>query len=96
MSRRLALVSRRGPGRPSAGAHVGEKVRDYPQLSIRLPGEAKAKLVALSVVKSQPQWRVVLESIECLMRSLSEPDQRRIEQLVSRSSGDQKHRRRRG
>jgi hypothetical protein len=74
---------RRPPGRPPAGA-AGEKVRDYPQLSIRVPREAKLKLGALSVVKSQPQWRVVLESIECLIRSLSESEQRMVRELITR------------
>jgi len=74
---------RRPRGRPPAGA-AGEKVRDYPQLSIRVPREAKLKLGALGVVKSQPQWRVVLESIECLIRSLPESEQRRVRELTTR------------
>ncbi len=74
----------RRPGRPPAGARTGEKVRDYPQISIRVPLEAKLKLGALSVMKSQPQWRVVLEAIECFMRSLSESDQRMVEKLIKR------------
>ena len=34
-------------GRPPAGARAGEKVKDYPQLSIRLPGDVKAKLLKI-------------------------------------------------
>ena len=44
---------RRRIGRPPAGARVGEKVKDYPQLSIRLPGDVKAKLQALSIIASK-------------------------------------------
>ena len=42
---------RRRIGRPPAGARDGEKVKDYPQLSIRLPGDVKAKLHALARAK---------------------------------------------
>jgi hypothetical protein len=55
-------------GRPPAGAQAGEKVKDYPQLSIRLPDDVKAKLHALSLVGSRPQWRIVTDAIECYLR----------------------------
>jgi predicted DNA-binding protein len=77
-------MKRRRPGRPSAGAQPGEKVRDYPQLSIRVPLQAKLKLGALSVMKSKPQWRIVLESIDCFIRSLPESDQRIVQELIKR------------
>ena len=47
MTPKVAKTHRR-IGRPPAGARDGEKVKDYPQLSIRLPGEVKARLQALS------------------------------------------------
>jgi len=71
-------------GRPPAGARAGEKVRDYPQLSVRIPPEAKLFVGALSVLQSKPQWRIVLESIERLRRSLPESDQRRVDELIKR------------
>ena len=83
--RRVRSRVRRRPGRPPAGAHAGERVRDYPQISIRLPGEMKAKLEALSMMRSQPQWRIVLESIECFIRSLPARDQRRLHESAKRS-----------
>src|SRR4029453_16480026 len=45
---------------------------------------SKLFLGALSVLQSKPQWRIVLESIECLRRSLSESDQRRVQELIKR------------
>lgn len=72
------------PGRPPAGTRAGEKVRDYPHLSIRLPREAKVKLGALSEMKSQPQWRIVLESIELFIRSLPVSEQRTLHELLKR------------
>ena len=58
MTDNRAIKDRRRAGRPPAGAREGEKVKDYPQLSIRVPAEIKAKLQALSLVSAQPQWRV--------------------------------------
>ena len=63
---------RRRIGRPPAGARDGEKVKDYPQLSIRLPAEVKAKLHALSLIESRPQWRVITDAIDCYARSRPE------------------------
>jgi predicted transcriptional regulator len=76
---------RRRIGRPPAGAHPGEKVKDYPQLSIRLPADVKAKLQALSIVSGRPQWRLITESIECFFRERPEAEQRLVDELVGRS-----------
>ena len=70
-------------GRPPAGARDGERVKDYPQLSIRLPAEVKAKLQAISVVSARPQWRVITDAIECYLRSRPETEQHKIESLTA-------------
>jgi hypothetical protein len=44
----------------------------------------KLKLDALSRLQSKPQWRIMLESIECLVRSLPESDRRALEELMTR------------
>jgi hypothetical protein len=72
-------------GRPPAGARAGERVKDYPQLSIRLPADVKAKLHALSLVSSQPQWRLVTDAIDCYLRDRPEAEQMIVAKLVSRS-----------
>lgn len=59
------LKDRRPVGRPPAGAKDGERVKDYPQLSIRVPLEFKARLNALSAVTGLAQWRVIVEAINC-------------------------------
>ena len=71
-------------GRPPAGARAGEKVKDYPQLSIRVPAELKARLNALSVVTGLSQWRVVVDAIECLRDGLSPTDRERVDGLSER------------
>ena len=39
-------------------------VKDYPQLNLRVPPETHAKLNALSTVRKQPRWRIVLAAID--------------------------------
>jgi len=75
---------RRRIGRPPAGAREGEKVKDYPQLSIRLPKEVKAKLQALSLIASRPQWRIITDAIDCYVRERSDAERRMVDELVGR------------
>src|SRR5690242_1652329 len=58
VSTRAAPGRPRRVGRPPAGARAGERVKDYPQLSVRVPPEVKRKLVALSIIDKTPQSRV--------------------------------------
>jgi predicted DNA-binding protein len=75
---------RRRIGRPPAGARAGEKVKDYPQLSIRLPADVKAKLQALSVIASRPQWRIITDAIDAYLRERSEGERKMVDELVGR------------
>lgn len=72
-------------GRPPAGAREGEKVKDYPQLSIRVPGDARAKLRALSVVTARPQWRLITDAIAHYVAGRPQHERRMVEELVGRS-----------
>jgi predicted DNA-binding protein len=72
-------------GRPPAGARAGEKVKDYPQLSIRLPSEVKAKLQAISLIAARPQWRIITDAIDCYLRDQPEAERRMVEELAGRS-----------
>jgi len=76
--------SRRRVGRPPAGAREGEKVKDYPQLSVRVPIEMKARLNALSAVTGLAQWRVIVQAIDCFLRDLPPPDQELVDGLCQR------------
>jgi len=78
-------TQRRRIGRPPAGAGAGEKVKDYPHLSIRLPEDVKAELQRRSVIGSKPQWRIVTEAIDCYLRERPEGEQRLVDELVGRS-----------
>ena len=74
----------RRSGRPPAGVREGERVKDYPQTSLRLPPEIKQKLYALSRVAGTPQWRVVSAALECFFRERSRADQRRVISYMGR------------
>ena len=69
-------------GRPPAGDR-GERVKDYPQVSFRLPESSREKLVALSKIRKQPQWRLIVESVNCYLRDLSRKEQTQIAHLLS-------------
>jgi predicted transcriptional regulator len=89
-------ASKRRIGRPPAGAKEGEKVKDYPQLSIRLPTDVKAKLQALSLIAARPQWRIITDAIDCYLRERSEPEQRMVDEIAGRSRARAGRARRRG
>jgi hypothetical protein len=69
-------------GRPPAGDR-GERVKDYPQVSFRLPKDIRNKLLALSEVCQQPQWRLIVESVECYLRNRPRREQTQIARLLS-------------
>jgi hypothetical protein len=75
----------RRAGRPPSGANPGERVKDYPQVSLRIPPVLKSQLYALSVVRSKPQWRILIDAIECLMHQLSESERRLVRDIAKRS-----------
>jgi hypothetical protein len=74
-------------GRPPAGVRKGERVKDYPQTSLRLPPEIKAKLYALSRVAGAPQWRVVSAALECFFRERSAAEQRQVLTYMGKNQG---------
>jgi hypothetical protein len=71
-------------GRPPAGAKRGERVKDYPQLSIRVPLEFKARLNALSAVTGLAQWRVIMEAITCFNADLPKSERDLVDGLSER------------
>jgi len=83
-NRDAKVKDRRPVGRPPAGAKEGEKVKDYPQLSIRVPLEFKARLNALSAVTGLAQWRVIVEAINCFNDDLPKPERDLVDGLSER------------
>jgi hypothetical protein len=77
------IQPRRRAGRPPAGARPGEKVKDYPQVSLRIPPVLKSQLYAISVLRAKPQWRVLIDALESLMRELTVAEKRRLRRIAS-------------
>lgn len=73
------------PGRPPAGVNRGERVSDYPQVSVHLPAEVLGRLDALGRVSGRPQWRVLSDAIEAYIASLPEDERRLVDGLVRRA-----------
>jgi hypothetical protein len=75
-------------GRPPAGAG-GEKVSEYPQLTVRLPAATRARLSTLSLLLAQPMWRIIDSAIDAYVRNLPAADRKILGPLVERLvSGD--------
>ena len=58
-------------------------VKDYPQMSIGVPPDVRARLHALSRVSGLPQWRVVNEAIECYLRQQSRDNLELVERFTT-------------
>ena len=68
-------------GRPPAGARAGERVKDYPQLGVRVPTEVKARLSALSAITGRAQWRLLVDAVDCMLDDLSPTERQRVQGL---------------
>src|SRR5262245_27040580 len=75
--------STRKRGRPPAGPR-GEKVSAYPQLTVRLPLETRARLNTLSLLLAQPVWRVIDQAVKVYVQHLTDEDRRILGPLVDR------------
>jgi len=84
MSDKYVRSRPRRAGRPPAGAKEGERVKDYPQLSVRVPVEMKARLNALSAVTGLAQWRIIVEAIDCFHDDLPPTDRELVDGLSER------------
>jgi hypothetical protein len=77
---------RRGVGRPPGGAHPGEKVKDYPQVTLRIPPIVKSQLYALSILRAKPQWRILIDALECVMRELPDSEKQKVHAIAKASA----------
>src|SRR5262245_35375304 len=77
--------STRGRGRPPAGRKPGERVKDYPQLAIRVPPHVRDTLRALGRATRQPQWRVLQEAISSYVDARPADERALLDGLVNRA-----------
>lgn len=79
VEKNTAAASRKR-GRPRGGVRPGERMRDYPVLTIRVPPETRAMFTALCTRRRMPRWLMLRHLIVCFVRSLPAPERRRIVQ----------------
>jgi hypothetical protein len=77
-------MGKRPRGRPPAGEKDTEQVRDYVQLTIRVPPRIHHLLTAIRTVTNRPQWRIVMEALEQHAARLPAKDRRLIALLMER------------
>jgi len=74
-----------GRGRPPAGARPGERVTDYPQLSLRVPDATLLTLQATSTITHEPQWRILADAVNRYIEQLPETDRELVTELLRRA-----------
>jgi len=60
----MARAIVRKAGRPPGGVN-GQRVRDYPQVSIRVPPKMYAQLASLSRMTGMSRLQIFIEAIDC-------------------------------
>jgi hypothetical protein len=70
-------------GRPPAGAD-GEKVSDYTQLSMRVPGHTKMLIEALSGMTGLPAWRLLGDALALYVEGLPDDERRLLRGIQER------------
>jgi CHAD domain-containing protein len=75
-------------GRPPAGVN-GDRVVDYPQVSVRMPPNVRDILAAVGEVRGEPHWRVIMEALAVYVRSLPREEQDAIEALMDSNTARQ-------
>ena len=67
-------------GRPRGGVRPGERLRDYPVLTVRVPPDTRAMFAALCTRRRVPRWLMLRHLIVCYVRNLPVNERRRIVQ----------------
>jgi len=79
----MRTVNRHGKaGRPPAGVN-GDRVVDYPQVSVRMPPNVRDTLIALGEVRHLPHWRIMMEALSLYVCSLSLAEQEELNVLLA-------------
>jgi len=65
-------------GRPREGLRPGERVRDYPTVTVRLPDDVRALLHALCSQLDMPLWQTIRHMTVCFVRDLPGGERRAV------------------
>jgi predicted DNA-binding protein len=70
-------------GRPASGPG-GAKVSQYPQLTVRLPAETKARLTTLSLLTATPVWKIIETAVETYVQHLPDDERKLLGSIADR------------
>lgn len=73
----------RSYGRPPGG-HRGERVRDYPTLTVRVPQQTRLMLKALAAHRREPLWKLIRHLTICGIRDLPARERRQLMRRLKR------------
>jgi hypothetical protein len=79
--RNLSSRIARKIGRPPAGIG-GAKVAEYPQISLRVPPHVRDLLGAVSEVRGQPHWRIMMDALDAYVSALPPEERSIVENMV--------------
>jgi len=65
-------------GRPREGLRPGERVRDYPTVTVRLPADVRAMLHAVCSQLDMPLWQTIRHMTVCFVRDLPGGERRAV------------------
>ncbi len=80
-------TKRKTAGRPPSGPS-GERVSDYPRLTVRLPRATKNQLEALSTLRRVPVWELVDQAVIAFIEELPDDERKPLAQFSRRMSGE--------
>lgn len=71
------------PGRPPSGP-AGERVSEYPSLTVRIPRITHRSLHSLSALKHVPVWRLVDSAVSAYLGELPANERRLVSQFAAK------------
>ena len=75
-------------GRPREGLRPGERVRDYPTVTVRLPDDVRAMLHALCSQLDMPLWQTIRHMTVCFVRDLPGGERRAVMRRARTANAD--------
>ena len=76
-------MAKRPPGRPPKGPQ-GQKVSEFPVISLRVPPERRALIEALAFVKNAAVSELLDQAVEVYLRSLTATERRLAQDLAKK------------
>lgn len=75
-------------GRPREGLRPGERVRDYPTVTVRLPDDVRVLLRALCLQMDMPLWQTIRHLTVCFVRDLPGVERRAVMRRARIANGN--------